>query len=58
MLTCCGCVANAEQTEIVTPCQLHAQWAMGLTTREAPSAHVNQTTHTVQLGTLPRKGAR
>ena len=27
MLTCCGCVANAEQTQILTPCQLHAAWA-------------------------------
>lgn len=27
MLTCCGCLANPEQTQILTPCQLHDQWA-------------------------------
>lgn len=27
MLTACGCVANPEQTQILTPCQLHDQWA-------------------------------
>ena len=28
MLTGCGCVANAEQTQILRPCQLHAEWAI------------------------------
>jgi len=26
MLTCCGCIANKEQTEIITPCVLHELW--------------------------------